>query len=66
MQKGTVRQSACMPGPKISSSSSVGVEEEEEGIGVPEGSRGRWASIMSIRVFPDGASRFGVFMGISV
>lgn len=57
MQKGTVRQSACMPGPKISSSSSVGV---------PEGSRGRWASIMSIRVFPDGASRFGVFMGISV
>jgi len=59
-----VRQSACIPGPKISSSSSVGVEEE--GIGVPEGSRGRWVSIRSIRVFPDGASRFGVFMGISV
>jgi len=62
MQKGTVRQSACIPGPKISSSS-VGVEE---GIGAPEGSRGRWVSIRSIRVFPDGALRFGVFRGISV
>src|SRR5437879_2150147 len=64
MQKGTVRQNACIPGPKISSSPSVGVEEE--GIGAPEASRGRWESIMSIRVFPDGASRIGAPMGISV
>jgi len=61
MQKGTVRQSACIPGPKISSSFGA-----EEGIGAPEGSRGRWVSIRSIRVFPGGASRFGVIRGISL